>query len=109
MTAGGRGLRNLGCSLAGAGAKARFSGVSFTRLKPGASTNFSTLKSGAFTREQFLLRIHSLGLVGPAPAEQVYFVFGGHGAEAQHAHGEEDQEENYGNHEDWHTSPLRPF
>jgi hypothetical protein len=36
-------------------------------------------------------------------------VLGGHGAETQHAHGEEDQEENDGNDENWHTSPLRPF
>jgi len=36
-------------------------------------------------------------------------VFGGHGAETHYAHDQKDQEENHGNYEDWHTSPLRPF
>jgi hypothetical protein len=43
------------------------------------------------------------------PAEQVSFVLGGHGTEAQYAHSNEDHEKNDGNDENWHTSPLRPF
>jgi hypothetical protein len=36
-------------------------------------------------------------------------VFFGHGGESHYAHDQEDQEENHGDYEDWHTSPLRPF
>jgi len=53
-----------------------------------------------------LLYFHRLWLIGPMPAEQVPLVLGGHGAEQNHAHNQEDQEEYDGNYEDWHTSPL---
>ena len=56
-----------------------------------------------------LLRFGGLRPIGPAAAEEVSFVLFGHGGEAEHAHGDEDQEEDDGNHENWHTSPLRPF
>src|SRR5271165_7637188 len=50
-----------------------------------------------------------LGLISPTPTKEMPFVLGSHGGESHHAHDQEDQEENYGNHEDWHTSPLRPL
>ena len=56
-----------------------------------------------------LLCLGSLRTVGPVSAEQVSLMFFGHGGETQHAHGKEDQEENDGYYENWHTSPLRPF
>jgi hypothetical protein len=36
-------------------------------------------------------------------------MLGGHCADAQHAHGDEDQQEQDGNDENWHTSPLTAF
>ncbi len=56
-----------------------------------------------------LLALHGLRHIRPAPAEQVSLMFLGHGAEQDHAHRKEDREEDDGNDENWHTSPLRPF
>jgi hypothetical protein len=58
---------------------------------------------------RFGRRLRRLRLVGPPPTEQVSFVLGSHGGKYHHAHDQEDQQENDGNNEDWHTSPLRPF
>src|SRR3974390_1980452 len=71
------------------------------------ASRYQTVPEPAYFR--LLLRLGWLRPVGPASAEQVSLMLIGHGAEQDHAHNEEDQEEDDGNDENWHTSPLRPF
>src|SRR5271165_147876 len=85
-------------------------GLTTARLKPCPfKTSLKRLSSANCSDVRFGRRLGFLGLVGPAPAKQVSFVFGGHGGESHHAHDRKDEQENYGDYEDWHTSPLRPF
>lgn len=59
--------------------------------------------------ERILLRLRRLRTVSPVPAEKLSLMFFGHGAEQDSPHDEKDHEEDDGNDENRHTSPLAPF
>jgi hypothetical protein len=90
----------------------RFSPLTYDKTAKAGShlgSTHQTVRGAVGSGVRFGRRLGGLRLVGPPPTEQVSFVFGGHGGKYHHAHDQKDQQENDGNNQYWHTSPLRPF